>query len=235
MKLAIMQPYLFPYIGYFQLINAVDVFVVYDDVAFINRGWVNRNRILVNKTAHYFTVPLSGASQNNLINETDIAAELYAQFRKKFFATLKTSYGRAPFFCETVNLVEQVFSPAVAGITDLARQGLEAVCAYLDITTRIVPTSTIYANTQLKKADRLIDICRAESAEIYINAIGGLELYSTEDFKTRGIDLKFIKSKPFEYRQFGDEFVPWLSIIDVMMFNPKDKIIETIQNNYYLL
>ena len=231
MKLGIMQPYLFPYIGYYQLINAVDVFVNYDDVAFIQQGWINRNRIKINGSAHYFTVPLADASSFRTIRETMVAAAPYESFRRKFFTTINTVYGKAPFYRETLNLLEIIFVPQPTNIADLAWQSVSGVCAYLGLKTRLVPTSTVYGNSHLKKTDRLIDICRKENADTYINAIGGVELYSADEFAKAGLALQFLRSRAVEYPQSGrGAFVPNLSIIDVLMFNHRDQVSQMLQN-----
>lgn len=229
MKLGIMQPYLFPYIGYFQVLSAVDVFVNYDDVAFIQQGWINRNRIKINDEAHYFTVPLADASSFRSIRETMVAALPYGTFRRKFFATINTVYGKAPFYRETLNLLEAVFVPQPASIGDLAWQSVSIVCAYLRLGTRLVPTATIYGNSHLKKADRLIDVCRKERADTYINAIGGLELYSKDEFAKAGIALQFLRTATIGYSQCGQgAFVPNLSILDVLMNNSLDVVLEML-------
>jgi len=229
MKVAIMQPYIFPYLGYFQLLHAVDTFVVYDDVAFINRGWINRNRILIGSEPTYFTIPLSKASQNRLIKDTTIASEQYDRFHKKFLATLHASYHKAPFYRETLRLVEEILAQNVGSIADMACTSIKRVSTHLGIGTRIVGTSAVYANAQLKKADRLIDICRQEGADTYINAAGGQELYTKEEFAADGITLRFLCSQPVEYPQVGrGSFVPHLSILDVLMNNSPATVAEML-------
>jgi len=225
MKLGIMQPYLFPYIGYFQVIRAVDVFVNYDDVAFIRQGWINRNRIKIKDEARYFTVPLEDASSFRSIRETKVATAPYKSFRRKFFAAIHSAYGKAPFYRETLNLLEAVLVPQPASIGDLAWQSVSAVSAYLRLDTRLVPTSIIYDNSILRKADRLIDICLKEAANTYINAIGGIDLYSQDEFARAGIALRFIKTAAIEYPQCGQgDFVPNLSIVDALMNNSPDAV-----------
>jgi hypothetical protein len=167
MKIAIMQPYLFPYIGYFQLIHAVDKFVIYDDVAFIKGGWINRNRLKLNDEARFFTVPLANASPFRPIRETEVATQPYEHFRKKFFSALMNCYSKSTFYRETTRIVEEVFNAKPTTISDMAHRSIEVVCSYLGISTRIVPSSAIYDNSALKKADRLIDICRKELADTY--------------------------------------------------------------------
>ncbi|MCL4788134.1 MAG: WbqC family protein [Verrucomicrobia bacterium] len=225
MRVAIMQPYLFPYIGYFQLMHAVDTFVIYDDVSFIKKGWINRNRLLVNGQARFFTVPLVDASQNRRIRETMIATGPYEQFRRKFFATLTQQYQKAPYYPETKEIAEAVLNMHPLSIGDLARYSLEAVCAYVGISTRVVPSSTIYQNGQLGRVERLVDICRRELADTYVNAAGGKEIYTKEAFAEAGLTLCFLDSADIAYPQAGrGPFVANLSILDVLMNNPVEAV-----------
>lgn len=219
MKLGIMQPYFFPYQGYFSLINSVDKFVCYDDVTFIKQGWINRNSILMNGSPHMFTVPLQNVSSNTLIRRTVIDIARYDIFKRKFVRTLEQNYSKAPFFDKTIELVGYVFSKGYYYISELAVSSLIAVCDYLGTPTIIVKSATGYDNRELRAENRVIDICKKEGATEYINPIGGQSLYSKSHFKEYGIDLKFLKAKKIEYDQFGGEFMPWLSILDVLMFN----------------
>lgn len=215
-----MQPYLFPYIGYFQLVAAVDKFVVYDDVNFIKGGWINRNNVLINKNSTLFTVPLDKASPFALINETKINLKFYAIWKIKFLRSLEQSYKKAPYFLEVYPLIENILDIGETDlISKLAVKSIKAINEYLQLGTEIVETSSIYNNKNLSGPTRVLDICRIEKASNYINAIGGMELYSKDLFKENNIDLNFIKPKPIKYNQFGNEFIPWLSIIDVLMFN----------------
>lgn len=227
MRLAIMQPYLFPYIGYFQLINAVQKFVLYDDVNFIKKGWIHRNRILLDGAASFFAVPCQKASQNKLINEIETA---FAQKEKeKLLRTFYHAYHKAPYFESVFNLVEQALNREVKTIAGLAAESILAVCRYLDVQTEIIPSSSVFQNRHLKKADRLIDICRQLNADHYINAAGGAVLYEKDYFLERGIHLFLLESRPLVYRQFAQPFIPWLSIIDVLMFNPQELVLEFLK------
>lgn len=216
MKIAVMQPYLFPYIGYFQLLNAVDKFVVFDDVNFIKKGWINRNNILVNRQKYLFTVPLKDASQNRLINEVEIAD---GDWQEKFLKTVAQSYKKAEFFDETFALIEKIVRSGESLIAKMILQSLRLLKDALKINAEIVPSSEIYNNRELKAQDRILDICKQEKATEYVNPAGGTELYDRRIFFENGVKLFFLKTQPFSYRQFSDDFVPHLSIIDVLMFN----------------
>ena len=222
MKIAIMQPYFLPYIGYFQLMNAVDKFVVLDDVNYINKGWINRNNILVNGKANLFAIPLKEASQNKLINEISVVDE--AKWRTKLLKTIELSYKKAPFFAIVYPMIEEIINSGNSKISDLNYYSLVRINNYLDLNTEIVSTSSIYKNSDLKAEKRIIDICLKEHASIYINPIGGTEIYDKNSFTDKKLELFFIKSKEIKYIQFNNDFVPWLSIIDVMMFNSLETI-----------
>ena len=223
MKIAVMQPYLFPYIGYFQLLNAVDKFVVFDDVNFIKKGWINRNNILVNRQKYLFTVPLKDASQNKLIKEIQIAE---GDWQEKFLKTVAQSYKKAEFFDDTFALIEKIMLSGESFLAKLILQSLRLFKDALKINAEIVPSSEIYNNRELKAQDRILDICKQENATKYINPVGGTELYDRQIFSENGVKLFFLKTQPFSYRQFGEEFAPNLSIIDVLMFNGFSKTRE---------
>lgn len=234
MKVAVMQPYIFPYIGYFQMIKAVDTFVFYDDVNFIKKGWINRNKILVNNQENIFTVPLQKVSQNKLIVETQVHIELFQSWKMNYMKTIQTAYSKAPHYDDIKLLLEKVLNKDFISISDLAIESIVEASQYLNLNTKFIKSSEAYANRGLEKQARLIDICHKEKANHYINAIGGQALYKKEDFIAQGVTLDFIKSKPIQYKQFNNDFVPWLSIIDVLMFNSKEEIIVML-NEYELI
>ncbi len=232
MKIAVMQPYIFPYIGYIQLINAVDKFIIYDDVNFINKGWINRNRILVNGKDSLFTIPLKEASQNKLINTIEVNWD--SAWKSKFLKTIEQSYKKAPHYQQVLPLIEGLLNTEKSIFSEIIFENLTQVCQYLEIKTEIIPSSRIYQNTDLKAQERIIDICVQEKTDTYINPIGGLELYDKAAFQAIGKELFFIKSKAIRYKQFKNEFVPWLSIIDILMFNSPEHI-STLLNDYELV
>lgn len=224
MKIAVMQPYFFPYIGYFQMIKAVDTFVFYDDVNFIKQGWINRNRILVNGNSFMFTVPLEKANSFCLIKDTLINEKFFESWKSKFQMTLNQNYKKAPHFLEVTILINNIFKNDYNSVSELAIESVVTVSKYLGLKTNFYISSKRYENTYLERENRLLDICKNENTTQYINALGGQELYSKESFKEKGIELNFIKTLPIDYKQFNAEFVSWLSIIDVLMFNSVDEI-----------
>lgn len=235
MRLGVMQPYIFPYIGYYQLINAVDKFVVYDDVNFIKQGWINRNQILLNGKALGFTIPLKDSSSFKHINEILLDDKSYPLWRSKFYKTLEQAYKKAPQYQQVRPLLTQVFDDCEnCTISDLTTRSLKAVCGYLDIKTVFETNPGKYQNNDLTAQDRIIDICRQEKASIYTNAIGGRSLYSFNDFKMQGFQLKFIEGVKSSYPQYTFDFVYGLSMIDVLMFNKIDDI-KKMLNNFTLI
>lgn len=233
MKLAIMQPYIFPYIGYFQLIHAIDKFVFYDDVNYIKQGWVNRNRILVNRKDHLFSIPLLKQSSFTHIADTRINITQFDIWSRKFYKTLTQSYKNAPYFEEIFSLVESVLQVKCNTIGELARTSVLTVCEYLQLERKWVESSKVYHNENLKAQERVLDICKKENATMYINVQGGKALYNHNNFKKENLELLFLKPGSVEYKQKMDEFVPWLSIIDVLMFNNLENIWKYL-NNYKL-
>jgi hypothetical protein len=226
-----MQPYLFPYLGYFQLIHAVDRFVVLDDVTYIKGGWINRNRLLDGREPRFFTVPLSKASQNRRICDIDVAV---GPWNQKILPTFAQAYRRAPYRTEVLPLVERVLGDAAGAIGDLAVASLQVVCEFLSVDTAFIRTTRSYGNDGLKGQARILDICAREQATTYVNASGGRDLYSSEDFAARGIELRFVRTLDYEYDQGCHPFQPHLSILDVLMFAGRDRTVELL-DRYELL
>ena len=229
MKLAIMQPYFLPYIGYFQLISAVDRFVIYDDVNFIKQGYINRNKILGNNKSQTFTVDLKRASSNSLINEIEIGNNC-----KKIIKTIKQNYSKAPFFKDAMPLIEDILNNPEKNLARFVGSSLQKISKYLQIDTVFYYSSELEKNCELKAQDKVINICDNLNASHYLNAIGGQELYSKDTFKENKIKLNFIKTNLQPYQQFEQEFIPCLSIIDVMMFNSPE-LINKMLDNYKLI
>jgi WbqC-like protein family len=222
MKIAIMQPYIFPYIGYFQLINTVDKFILYDDVNFINKGWINRNNVLINNKESLFTIPLKEASQNKLINEIEILQD--GKWQNKFLKTIEQSYKKSPQFQVVFPIIQEIINSPETNISSLIYFSTNKICEYLGIKTEIIKSSSVYNNANLKAQDRILDICKLNQATQYINPQGGIELYDKVIFDNNKIKLNFLKSNSVKYSQYNSDFIPYLSIIDVLMFNTKAQI-----------
>ena len=219
MTLAIMQPYLFPYIGYWQLINTVDTFVIYDDVNFIKQGYINKNYILSDAQSKSFSLELIGASSNKLINEIQVGRN-----RDKLLKTLNQNYIKAPYFNIVFPILENILTSKEKNLAKFIGYSLEKISHFLEIDTVFIYSSEIQKNNDLKGQDKIIDINKILNSSKYINAIGGQNLYETKVFKKENLELNFLDTEIIEYKQFKNEFVPLLSIIDVIMFNSKDEI-----------
>lgn len=218
-SIAVMQPYFFPYIGYFQLIKAVDRFVVYDDVNFIKGGWIARNKILLNGNEHMISLQLMGAGSFKLINEIKVGDNV-----EKLSKTIYQAYRKAPFFDQCFSVIERILKNEEKNLAGFLFELIKSVCQYLGIQTELILSSAIPKANELKGQDKVLSICEALNAATYINSSGGRQLYSREVFSERGISLQFLDSLPLTYKQFSHECVPGLSIIDVMMFNAPDVI-----------
>lgn len=228
MKIGIMQPYFFPYIGYWQLMNAVDKYVIYDDVNYIKGGWINRNRILINGQPSYFNVQLKDSSPFLKINEVHLSNDLIS--KRKMLAKLEMSYRKAPYFSEVFPVLSQIILQDQDNLAKYLEFQIKMICKYLDIDTNIIVSSDIDKNNELKGKEKVIHVCKKIGGTEYYNAIGGQELYDYESFKSNGLKLSFVKTNDIQYQQFKNEFVPNLSIIDVMMFNSKEEIKDMLEN-----
>lgn len=232
MKAGIMQPYFMPYIGYWQLMNAVDVYVIYDDVNFIKGGWINRNRILNGKDTQYINVQMKGASSFKHINQIEVQSDkIYIEKTKK---TVWNAYHKAPYFTETYSLLADILECGEENLAAYLAYSIRKVCGYLDIHAKLLVSSEIEKDNSLKGEEKVIDICKNLGADTYYNAIGGRELYDFSHFREQGLKLCFLQSGEIAYTQSGEAFVPNLSIIDVMMYNSVAEIKKMLEN-YTLL
>ena len=220
-----MQPYFLPYIGYFQLIKAGDKFVVYDDVNFIKRGWINRNNILVNGKAQLFTISLNRASQNRLINEIEIGDDF-----QNFLRTIEMAYKKAPYFDEVYELLQHIIGYPDKNVANFIANSLQKISCYLQLNTEFLMSSSIEKNNSNHGQIKIMEICQVLGANIYINPIGGQELYDRTYFGEKSIQLYFINSMFTPYKQFKNEFVAGLSMLDILMFNSKEVINEMLDN-----
>ncbi|WP_037055670.1 WbqC family protein [Rheinheimera baltica] len=222
-RVAIMQPYFLPYIGYWQLINAVDCFVIYDTIEFTKKGWVHRNRLLQNNTDQMFSLALEKASDYLAVVERRLSADS-VQHYEKLLRKFAGAYQKAPYFAETMPLLERIFRFEDKNLFRFIFNSIELVCQHLSITTPLLISSDIEQGPLLKGQDRVKNLCHQLQATDYINSIGGQALYSKTDFAEQGLQLHFQRVLPFDYRQFGEDFLPWLSIVDVLMFNSVDNV-----------
>lgn len=229
MKVAVMQPYLFPYIGYFQLISAVDQFVIYDDVNYIKQGWINRNRIIVNGKEHLFTLELRGASSFKLINEIGVGEN-----KKKIRTTIEQAYKKSPFYKDGFALISEILGNSESNLALFLENSIRKIAAWLELRSHVLVSSQLVKNSELKGQDKVLAICKALDAKHYINPIGGIALYQKERFAEEGVQLSFLKTDSIVYKQYRNEFFSSLSIVDVMMFNGFEKTKELL-NRYVLV
>lgn len=227
MTLAIMQPYFFPYIGYWKLINAADIFVIYDDVNYIKQGYINRNSILLESKAQKITLEVIGASSGKMINEVRVGGN-----NKKILKGIDQAYKKAPNYEKVFPLIQSILEDPEQNLAKFLGNSIQKISAYLEMNTKIIYSSDLEKDNSLKAQEKVLDICQRLEASHYINAIGGQELYCKETFRSKKIGLDFIQTELVEYQQFKNEFIPNLSIIDVMMFNNIDTIKEMLKNKY---
>ena len=224
-----MQPYFFPYIGYFQLINAVDIYVIADDLHFKKGSFIKKNYILKQECLHVISLQLIGASQNKLINEIEVGDN-----KNKLLEEIERAYEKAPFFYDIFPLLQDILLNNERNLARFLTYSIEVIAHYLDIETKLICSRDIEKDNNLKFDNRIMDICKRLKADKYINAIGGKELYDKDKFQQRGIQLSFLATNFVKYREFENDFIPDLSIVDVMMFNSKDDI-KVMLNKYKLV
>jgi len=212
------QPYLFPYIGYWQLMNMSDVYVISDSMQYIKKGYINRNNILVDGKRHLITLEVLGVKTEKNINEVTVGNN-----KKKILKSIFHAYKKAPYFEEVYPMIENIMNYDEKNLAKFLGHSIKKIAAYLDIKPKFIYLSDLQGETPLRAQARTIDICKRVNADHYINAVGGQKLYSKEDFAEEGIKLEFLQTGDIKYKQFGNEFVPNLSIIDVMMFNSQDE------------
>ncbi len=223
-KIAIMQPYFLPYIGYWQLMHAVDEFVVYDNIQYTKKGWFNRNRILDGDHDRLFTIPVKKDSDFLNVDERFLADDSQKEIERSL-RIIQSTYRKAPCYADVYPLVEACFKGADSNLFGYIYITLQLIREYLQIDTEITVSSHIAIDHgALKAEEKVLAICKAQHTDMYINPIGGTELYDKSRFEAEGVTLSFIKSRLVQYEQFGQPFVPWLSIIDILMFNNKEKV-----------
>lgn len=223
MTLAIMQPYILPYLGYWQLINTVDAFVLYDNIQFSKKGWFHRNNILINNTKTLFTVPLKNESDYLDVKERFLSTDS-EKYVKKILSQIENNYKKAPYYKDIFPLIQEIFCFNEKNLFNYILYSIKKICAYLDIETKIIISSEIDIDHGLKAQEKVIAINKELHADKYINPIGGIDIYNSETFESQNIELLFLNSSIPEYPQFNGEFVSHLSIIDILMFNHKDNI-----------
>lgn len=237
MTLAIMQPYLFPYIGYWQLIANSDEFVFFDVVQYKKRSWMNRNRILhpnASKDFLYISIPIKKHSQGTLIS--DVVLNNTEKWQDKILGQL-TVYKKlkAPFYNETIDLIKTIFSKGYESFLSLSIESTKVICNYLDMDLKYQIASDIdFDRDQIEgPADWALEISKKLKATNYINPHGGYKIFDEDKYNTNDIDIKFLKSNLTPYKQSRREnFTSGLSIIDLLMFQSKEEIQSLLYNDF---
>ena len=237
MKIAVMQPYLFPYVGYFQLIKEADMFIFHDNVQYIKGGWINRNRILLDQDDHLFTFSLKNDSSFKNINKRYFTDD-FAEQCNTFLRVLQTAYGNAPNFENTMHLVKKtlkIMKPHESeNIAFKISRSIKTLSEYLKLKTDFIFASDIGKNRENTPQERIINICKKLNANKYVNLPGGKKLYDYKTFLEQGIELSFLEPGVKPYPQFSENFIPRLSIIDVIMFNNHSNINDLL-NDYTIM
>lgn len=231
MRIAIMQPYFLPYIGYWQLMNAVDRFIVYDNVEYTKKGWINRNRMLLDCREETFTIPIAGASDNLHVVHREVAKEFIAQ---KLLNKFESAYRKAPHYAATIELLSRILHNPERNLFRFIYSSIAEVAEYLQIETPLTIASAISADHSLKGQARVLDICRALTATEYVNPPGGIGLYDSKVFSEQGIKLKFLYPGDVRYRQFSEAFLPNLSIVDLLMFNGLEHVSHFLNTCFHV-
>ncbi|MDF3130395.1 WbqC family protein [Kiritimatiellaeota bacterium B1221] len=233
-KFAVMQPYFFPYIGYFQLIQAVDKFVIYDNIEFTKKGWMNRNRILVNGIPQYFTVNVEKGSDYAMVNERNVS-NVFVKEHKKILAKIEGNYRKSSYFDETFPVIKECVVCKEINLFEYINYSIRKIVEHLEIKTELIISSTLSIDHSLKNKHKLWAISKSLNIKKYINPLGGKDLYEKNEFLEHGVDLMFHQAKLSEYPQIGSvSFIPALSIIDVLMNLGKEGT-KAYLEDYHLL
>ena len=230
MILAANQPYYLPYIGYWQLIRTADIFLIGDDYQYKTRSWISRNRILLQGKPAWFGIEIGKASSSRLCTELHMAPVNW----KKKQDILYNAYHKAPYYREGIRLMEEIRDCDKTILSEFLLHSIRTVCRYLQISTPIARTSDLEGNRAYRREERIYDMCHRLGADTYINPIGGMEIYDFAGFREQGIALKFLRADEIVYKQFDDQFVPNLSILDLVMFNSREEVI-TMLDRYKLI
>ena len=225
MRLAIMQPYFLPYLGYWQLLNAVDAFVLYDNIKYTKKGWINRNRILSHGKIETVSLPLTKSSDFDQIFQKKLVPN-FSEESDKLKRKIVAAYAKAPCFIDGQSLFEASTPRHTHNLFEFLIFSIKAVAQILGIQTQIIPSSKLPLNHELKGQERVLEICKYFETDTYINPPGGRSLYSHLEFKTHGIELLFLDPKIKPYSQLEVcEFIENLSILDICM----NKNLECVQ------
>ncbi len=230
MTICIMQPYFFPYLGYYQLVSNTNIFIFYNDVNFVERGWINRNYILMNKQKGLITIPLKKASSNKKINEIEILSD--KKIFNKILRTIELNYSSAPNFKQGFVILKEIFDKGSNTIDQLAITSIDSVFKYLDLPFDYELSSNIDYDRTSTKVDKIVEISKNYNVDTIYFPPGSTSLYSDRDFSRRGLKSKVIHPvfKEYSQRLPNDQFIPGLSMLDLIMNNDKNKLLGMLQS-----
>jgi hypothetical protein len=231
-SLGVMQPYFFPYLGYFQLIASVDAFIVYDQIEYTKKGWINRNQFLLNGHPELFTIALKDGPDSAFVCDREVSAT----FRKdKLLNRIREAYRKAPHFESGYTLFERCVLNPEPNLFKYIHYSINEVCTHLGLKTQIIVSSSVErAPSMLKGKERVLSLCKMMGAGVYINSPGGRLLYDKADFLSHGVQLRFLQPELRAYRQWGEEFVAGLSVLDALMFAPAGEVARLVTDSYSL-
>lgn len=227
-----MQPYFLPYVGYFQLINHCDTFVLYDNVEYSTKGWITRNRLQINGMTKVFSLQLKKSSNHLQINQKVLAQSFD---RKKLLRQFDGAYRKSKYWNQARVALEEIILYEDNNLYTYVENSIMHVCDYIGIETRILRSSEIEATNNLRGEDRVLSVCKAVKALEYVNPIGGIDLYDKSKFNNHGINLKFLRSKLSPYDQGGVDFSPALSIVDLMANLDVTQIRKLLSSDFEIL
>ncbi|TWU05756.1 WbqC family protein [Stieleria varia] len=235
MRIAAMQPYFLPYLGYFSLIAATDRFVVFDPVQYIRHGWINRNRILhpTSGEPQFITVPVAKHCRSTPIRDIQISDQ--TDWRSKILGQVAHYRRRAPFFDQAMTVLRDCLGCPATSIVELNVHSLHVVCDALQISFQPIAFNELLP--EMSEAEHpgrwAVEISKAMGASEYINPVNGRDIFHAAEFAAAGVRLTFLSNDLAPYSQFNESFSPALSILDVLMFNglkvTRAKILHDVQ------
>lgn len=222
-RVVLMQPYFLPYLGYYQLLGAADLFISYDTAQFIKNGWIERNRYLLDGEPKWFGIALEKSSHTLPIHDKRISQGFhYPQVLEK----LKHAYRKAPYVQQVLPWLAQLLEQPASSIAELNLRVLRASCALIELDTPIIAASALAPGAGVSGQARVLELMAATGATHYLNPAAGAFLYEAEEFAKAGIELELLHAELSPYPQQGQDFVPGLSLLDALMFNPPELVGE---------
>jgi hypothetical protein len=232
-SVAIMQPFFFPYLGYFSLMKHTDNWIVFDDIRYSNQAWGNRNRILKHPEGWaWINVPVKDHKRETFYSNILIQNEI--NWKRKIINQFEYYKIHAPFYKDVLKIIQEVFSEDFSHLVDLNIHAMKKVCEYLKIDFKYTKFSemNLGINSVQHPGQWALEICKAIKSTNYVNPCEGHPIYDKKEYDDAGISLQFIINRVSPYDQKRAEFEARLSIIDVMMWNSVERVNELIDDFY---